>query len=80
MVHQLLQHFEVDLENSFFAGDTWRDIECAKKVGIKSYGIHGGAGFPYPPESEFFSNQPFCFASSLFEAVQTELKSAPYSP
>lgn len=73
MIDELLRSFPVDLTQSFLAGDTWRDIECAKSAGLKSYGITGGAGFPYPDHHPHQSSQPDRLVGSLLEAVEFHL-------
>ena len=39
--------FNLDRQNSWMVGDTWRDIECGKKFSLKTIGITGGEGYPY---------------------------------
>lgn len=76
MIEQLLKKYQIDLKNSLLIGDTWRDIECAKKINIKSFGVMGGAGFPYPQDSTHFQTKPDFLVSSLYEAVNTHLQSS----
>lgn len=47
MLKQACEDFEIDLERSYFIGDTWRDLECSQNFGLKFLGLTGGAGFPY---------------------------------
>jgi len=74
MIEKLCSSYLIDLNKSFLAGDTWRDIECAKSLSLFSYGVKGGAGFPYPDTSPHNKTKPNLFAESLFEAVQTHIK------
>ncbi len=74
MIEKLSSRFAIDLKQSFLAGDTWRDIECAKALSIFSYGIEGGAGFPYSESSPHHKTKPDLFSPSLLEAVQNHLK------
>lgn len=74
MIQKLCSSYSVDLKNSFLAGDTWRDIECAKTMSLYSYGLKGGAGFPYSDSSSHKDTKPNLVVDSLFEAVLTHLK------
>jgi D-glycero-D-manno-heptose 1,7-bisphosphate phosphatase len=47
MLEQASNEFSIDLKNSFMVGDTWRDVDCAKKFGVKAYAVTGGNGYPY---------------------------------
>lgn len=78
MIEKILADFPVDLERSFLAGDTWRDIECAKSMGLFSYGVCGGAGFPYETSSPHASSKADVTVHSLWEAVQHQLKIGVY--
>lgn len=75
MLEKLCSSYSVDLKKSFLVGDTWRDIECAKAMSIYSYGVKGGAGFPYSDSSSHKGTKPNLFVDSLFEATQIRLKS-----
>lgn len=68
MIEALISAYPIDLKRSFVAGDTWRDAQCAQNLGLTAYGITGGAGFPYSPDSPYHTDQ-LCF-SSLWDAVQ----------
>ena len=70
MIKTLTQTYSVDMKNSFLVGDTWRDIECARTLNLFSYGVRGGAGFPYPKGSPHFSVKADVFVDSLWEATQ----------
>ena len=73
MIEAHCKHNSVDLENSFIAGDTWRDILCAQTLKLFSYGIRGGAGFPYPEGNQYSEIKADLFVDSLYEAVQHRL-------
>jgi len=73
MIEKLCQSFAVDLKRSFLVGDTWRDIECAKALSLFSYGLKGGAGFPYPESSPYSQCKPNLITNSLFEAITHKL-------
>jgi D-glycero-D-manno-heptose 1,7-bisphosphate phosphatase len=47
MLEQASKDFQIQKQDSFMVGDTWRDVECGKKFGIKSYAATGGNGYPY---------------------------------
>lgn len=70
MIEKLCSQFEVDLKNSFLAGDTWRDIQCAQQLQLVNYGIKGGAGFPYPMGHPHSKVCPDILSDSLWDAVQ----------
>jgi D-glycero-D-manno-heptose 1,7-bisphosphate phosphatase len=73
MIENYCREFAIDLKNSFVAGDTWRDVQCAKNLGLPNYGICGGAGFPYDATSPHAIVKPDLFVNSLWEAVQHRL-------
>lgn len=74
MLEKLCKAFSVNLEKSFLVGDTWRDIQCAQNMNLFSYGLRGGAGFPYAETSPHQSVKPNVMANSLWEAAQHRLK------
>ncbi len=74
MIETLRRDFQVDMEKSFLAGDTWRDIQCAQAMKLFSYGLRGGAGFPYPETSPYYEIGPDRLVNSLWEAVQLHLQ------
>lgn len=56
MLEQANTEFSIDLKNSFMAGDTWRDVDCAKKYGIKAYAVTGGNGYPYDESTNIIAD------------------------
>ena len=42
MVHKAIKRYNISLENSYFIGDTWRDIKLANKLSMKSILIDRG--------------------------------------
>lgn len=80
MIEKLCSSYPIDLNKSFLAGDTWRDIECAKAMSLYSYGVKGGAGFPYSDSSFYKDIKPNLLTHSLLEAVETHLKNKAPSP
>lgn len=47
MLEQASKEFAIYKPDSFMVGDTWRDVQCGKNFGIKSYAVTGGNGYPY---------------------------------
>lgn len=39
LIEKALNNYPIDLDNSFYIGDTWRDEQLAYKMGLKFYGI-----------------------------------------
>ncbi len=79
MIDLLRSKFSIDFNHSFLVGDTWRDIECAKKVNLFSYGVLGSAGFPYAKDSPHANLRPNHFVNSLWEAVNLHLQSSSFN-
>jgi len=52
MLEQAATEFTIDFSRSIMIGDTWRDVECARRFGIQIYAVTGGGGYPYPPDSK----------------------------
>jgi D-glycero-D-manno-heptose 1,7-bisphosphate phosphatase len=73
MLKQLTKDFPIDLDKSFFVGDTWRDIQCAQNFNLTSYGLTGGAGFPYDQNHPKSSVKPSRIFDSLIEVVDYHL-------
>ncbi len=44
MILQAVKQFNIDLETSYVIGDSYRDIECGKKLGITTIGVRTGYG------------------------------------
>lgn len=74
MIENLCREFPVDLSKSFVVGDTWRDIQCAQSMKLFSYGVRGGAGFPYPSTSSHAHIKADLFVDSLWDAVHNRLR------
>jgi histidinol-phosphate phosphatase family protein len=47
LIQRALQRFSIDLECSYFVGDSWRDFAAARKAGVPSLGV-GKAGLAVP--------------------------------
>lgn len=74
MLIQASSEFNIDKTRSLMIGDTWRDVECARRFGIPVFAITGGGGYPYDAgtkDAEYIPDQLF---SSLPEAVDHILK------
>ena len=44
MIKKAERDFNIDLKNSYFIGDSWRDILCGKKAGLITIGVKTGKG------------------------------------
>lgn len=55
--------FGLDIKKSFVVGDSFRDIEAAKKLGSKSVAVKTGS-------SDFRKSKPDYIAEDLYEAVK----------
>lgn len=56
LVRKAAKEFNIDLENSYFVGDSWRDILCARKAGLTSICVktgHGCRGISIKPDYYF---------------------------
>lgn len=43
MLLQCFKEYDIDISQSFFVGDSKRDVECAQAVGMKGYLYQGGS-------------------------------------
>ena len=69
LLEQAARDYSIDRAKSMMIGDTWRDIECAKRFGITGLAVKGGSGFPYAPHKEESRYQPSQLFSGPLEAV-----------
>ncbi|AOT70577.1 HAD-IIIA family hydrolase [Geosporobacter ferrireducens] len=44
MILQAVKDFNIDLNSSFIIGDSYRDIECGKRIGLTTIGVKTGYG------------------------------------
>jgi mannose-1-phosphate guanylyltransferase / phosphomannomutase len=70
MLEQACEEFKIDRTQSWMIGDTWRDIECGQKFGLRTLGIKGGAGYPYSEKKKF---EPEAVHDGLASAVEVIL-------
>lgn len=68
MVLLAQKEFNIDLKNSYFVGDSFRDIECGKNAGLKTIGVKTGDGLVEN------SPKPDIVCENLLEAVELILK------
>jgi D-glycero-D-manno-heptose 1,7-bisphosphate phosphatase len=74
MIDRLCEDFSVDLSQSILVGDTWRDVQCGQAKKLFSYGVQGGAGFPYSENSPHAETKADMTVPSLLAAVQHRLR------
>ena len=67
MLEQAAGSFKIDLNRSFMVGDTWRDIECGQRFGLKTVGLNRGAGYPYADKKPY---EPLVVFDELLPAIQ----------
>jgi len=90
MVKEAEKDFNIDLKHSFFIGDSFRDILCAKKAGVTPIALRSGKGgknieikpdyfFENLPEAvDFIIDEPY---KKYFEKIKTKvLKSKSKKP
>lgn len=58
MVHKAVKRYNISLENSYFIGDTWRDIKLANKLSMKSILIDRGFKKNLMHEFSFYKSKP----------------------
>lgn len=44
LIKRAEKEFNIDLKHSYFIGDSWRDIACAKNAGLTAIGVKTGKG------------------------------------
>lgn len=66
MIDALVKKYNIDLKQSFFVGDTYRDVQTGYNAGVKTILIPSDAN----NEKEHFSAQADYTASNLKEAVE----------
>lgn len=69
LLEQAARDYAIDRTKSLMIGDTWRDIECARRFGIAGLAVKGGSGFPYAPHREESRHQPSQLFDGPLEAV-----------
>lgn len=65
MVDTLCKRYNIDRKKSFLIGDSWRDIVCGYKGGLKTFYVNNG---PYCPPEEFKSIKPDVVVENVLEA------------
>jgi D-glycero-D-manno-heptose 1,7-bisphosphate phosphatase len=78
MLLQAAQDLNIDLTRSYFVGDTFRDMEAAKKAGVKGVLVKTGYGQDFlqddGPDRETAEAKPDFIAADILEAVKWILK------
>jgi histidinol-phosphate phosphatase family domain/HAD-superfamily hydrolase, subfamily IIIA len=78
MLLQAAQELKIDLTRSYFVGDTFRDMEAAKKAGVKRVLVKTGYGQDFlqddGQDKATAENKPDFIAADILEAVKWILK------
>jgi D,D-heptose 1,7-bisphosphate phosphatase len=78
MLLQAANDFDIELGSSYMVGDTYRDMETAKKVGIKGILVKTGYGREVlqdvDPDVATAENKPDFVAEDILEAVKWIMK------
>ena len=80
MLLQAAHDLDIELVNSYMIGDTYRDMEAAKKVGVKGILIKTGYGWEVlqdvdvDPDAAITENKPDFVAEDILEAVKWIMK------
>lgn len=78
MLLQAAQDLNIDLTRSYFVGDTFRDMEAAKKAGVKGVLVKTGYGQDFlqddGPDRGTAEAKPDFIAANILEAVKWILK------
>jgi len=78
MLLQAAHDLDIELGNSYMIGDTYRDIEAAKKVGVKGILVKTGYGREVlqnvDPDAATAGNNPDFVAEDILEAVKWIMK------
>lgn len=72
MIKKAQRDFNIDLKNSYFIGDSDRDIVCGKNAGVKTIAI--GKGEDFKKNIATKNRQPDYFAKDLYSAVKLIIK------
>lgn len=67
MLEEAAKVYNLDRKAGWMVGDTWRDVECGQKFGLRTVGLTGGAGYPYPDPKKF---EPEIVCDDLLAAVK----------
>jgi D-glycero-D-manno-heptose 1,7-bisphosphate phosphatase len=65
MVDDLCIRHNIDRHQSFFIGDSWRDVVCGYRSGLTTFYVSNG---PYTPPEEFKSIKPDYIVANALEA------------
>ena len=68
LIEQALKKSDVDLKNTFIIGDSIRDIEAGKRMGMKTIFVLSGK--TPASETKSWTTQPDCVKKDLLEAVE----------
>jgi D-glycero-D-manno-heptose 1,7-bisphosphate phosphatase len=78
MLLQAAHDLDIELGNSYMIGDTYRDMEAAKKVGVKGILVKTGYGREVlqnvDPDAATAGNNPDFVAEDILEAVKWIMK------
>ncbi len=78
MLLQAAYDLDIDLESSYMVGDTYRDMETAKKTGVKGILVKTGYGrevlHNVDPDLMTVANKPDFIAEDILEAVKWIIK------
>jgi D,D-heptose 1,7-bisphosphate phosphatase len=78
MLLQAAHDLDIELGNSYMIGDTYRDMEAAKKVGVKGILVKTGYGREVlqnvDPDAATAGNNPDFVAEDILEAVKRIMK------
>ena len=69
MVDELITDYKIDVKQSFFVGDRWRDIVCGKRVGLTTILIMNGETQTDWPE-EYINIKPDYIVRTITRAVK----------
>ncbi len=72
MIEEALKNTHADLRNTFIVGDSWRDVEAGKKMGMKTVLVLSGKTFL--SDTKNWPLQPDYIKKDLSEAVDMILK------
>lgn len=72
LIEQAIKKMDVGLKNTFIIGDSVRDIEAGKRMGMKTIFVLSGK--TPPSEVKNWHVQPDCIKKNLLEAVEWILK------
>jgi len=72
MIEEALKKTDTDLRNTFIVGDSWRDVEAGKKMGMKTILVLSGKTFL--SDTKNWPLQPDYIKEDLSEAVRMILE------